>query len=87
MCAIHADDEVPRLVCNSCQHNWCKACKVAWHEGMSCDEYQRTKGEEEADKGMTEYMAWNRVISCPKCGHGIEKISGCNRVMYVCFCM
>lgn len=37
-------------------------------------------GETEADKGLKEYQAKNRMISCPTCGHGIEKITGCNRV-------
>lgn len=50
---------------------------------MSCDDYQRSKGEEEAEKGMKDYMASNRVVRCPKCAHGIEKNGGCNKVTCV----
>ena len=75
-----AEDDSPALVCNACKHVWCGKCNVAWHSNRSCDDYQRVCGEKEADKGMEEYKKSNRMIKCPTCGHGIEKISGCNRV-------
>jgi hypothetical protein len=78
-----AEDDSPRLVCGVCEHEWCQACKVAWHSGRSCDEHQREAGEAQADEGMREYEANNRLVHCPTCGHGIEKISGCNRVQCV----
>ena len=56
---------------------------MAWHAGRSCDEHQREVGEVEADKGLAEYRAAHRMINCPTCGHGIEKISGCNHVTCV----
>ena len=37
-------------------------------------------GEAQADEGMREYEAANRVVHCPTCGHGLERISGCNRL-------
>ena len=75
-----AEDDSPALVCNACKHVWCGKCNVAWHSNKSCDDYQRECGEKEADKGMEEYKRSNRMIKCPTCGHGIEKIAGCNRV-------
>ncbi|CAL5223005.1 g5454 [Coccomyxa viridis] len=74
------EDDSPALVCNACKHVWCGKCNVAWHSNKSCDDYQRECGEKEADKGMEEYKRSNRMIKCPTCGHGIEKIAGCNRV-------
>ncbi|KAK9901691.1 hypothetical protein WJX75_008551 [Coccomyxa subellipsoidea] len=74
------EDASPHVVCNVCQHGWCKTCNAAWHHNLSCDEYQRQVGEAEADKGLREYQAANKMIRCPTCGHGIEKITGCNRV-------
>ena len=38
---VSAEDDTPRLVCNACRYNWCRSCKVAWHEGKSCDEHIR----------------------------------------------
>ncbi|BDA42122.1 probable ATP-dependent RNA helicase DEAH11, chloroplastic at C-terminar half [Coccomyxa sp. Obi] len=80
MAVSGGEDESPELVCNVCSHAWCKSCKVDWHSGLSCDEYLRQVGEVEADNGLKEYQAKNRMISCPTCGHGIEKTDGCNRV-------
>lgn len=39
--ASHAEDDSPQLVCNMCNHAWCKTCKVDWHTGLSCDEHLR----------------------------------------------
>lgn len=39
--ASHAEDDSPQLVCNVCNHAWCKSCKVDWHTGLSCDEHLR----------------------------------------------
>ncbi len=53
---------------------------MEWHSNKSCDQYQREFGEKEADRGLEEYRRNNRVMNCPSCNHGIEKISGCNHV-------
>lgn len=78
--ALCAEDDSPALVCNACQHVWCGKCNVAWHENKTCDEHQREVGEQEAEEGLKKYERSNRVLRCPTCGHGLEKISGCNRV-------
>lgn len=70
----------PRLVCNKCQHEWCGTCKIPWHTNQTCDDVERERGEEVAEKGMEKYRKKNRVMTCPTCGMGITKISGCNRV-------
>ncbi|KAK9846018.1 hypothetical protein WJX81_008504 [Elliptochloris bilobata] len=67
-----------RLVCNVCKHEWCSKCRVAWHTGVTCEE--RSAGELAADQGFAEYEKANKVVRCPTCGHGIEKVAGCNRV-------
>lgn len=40
-CLCCAEDASPHVVCNVCQHGWCKTCNAAWHHNLSCDEYQR----------------------------------------------
>lgn len=35
---IPADDENPKLVCCLCLYNWCRTCKVEWHEGKTCND-------------------------------------------------
>ena len=75
-----ADDGSPALNCYACGHKWCGKCNVKWHSNKSCEQYQRECGEKAADKGLEEYRKTHRVINCPTCNHGIEKISGCNHV-------
>lgn len=76
----------------SCLSSICTTCKVSSHEGVSCAEYQYLISE-----GAEEFKQWkkdNDVRDCPKCGTGIEKISGCNHMEcdackshICCFCM
>ena len=75
-----AEDESPALKCNACGHEWCGKCYVEWHSDKSCDDYQRENGQKEAEKGLEEYRKSNRMITCPTCNHGIEKIDGCNHL-------
>jgi len=55
---------------------------VKWHEGKTCEEQQLWEcGGRVADVELAEYRRTNRVVRCPTCGHGLEKISGCNHVV------
>ena len=75
-----AEDVGPALVCNACGHRWCGKCRVQWHSNKSCDEHQREVGQKEAEKGLEEFRKSNRMITCPACNHGIQKIGGCNNM-------
>jgi hypothetical protein len=54
---------------------------MPWHTGKTCDDVERERGEEVADKSFAEFRQTTRVVDCPTCGIGITKIDGCNRVM------
>lgn len=44
MCAgegIELEPGNPRLRCPSCQADHCTQCEVDWHEGSSCDKFQK----------------------------------------------
>ncbi len=65
---VPADDETPRLVCGLCQHNWCRKCKVAWHEGKTCDEHQREVEPQrdtcinQSAQSCTRLNCWTRAL-------------------------
>ena len=70
-------------MCNACQYEWCGKCNVIWHRSKTCNEYQREIREisqKEAEKGLEPYRKWHRIVKCPTCQHGIEKIGGCNHM-------
>lgn len=75
-----AEDESPALKCNVCEHEWCWKCNVDWHSNTTCEDYQLVLGQKVAEEGLEEYQKKNRIVKCPNCKHGIERISGCDHM-------
>ncbi|KAF7302647.1 hypothetical protein HMN09_00899300 [Mycena chlorophos] len=66
------------LTCPNCLTQICPSCKVAFHEGLTCEEHR-----DQASGGFEALQKWraaNGVKACPKCGVDIEKIAGCNHM-------
>lgn len=64
--------------CSTCFASICTACKVEYHEGLTCAQY-----EERRNGGEAAYLQWkaaHNVKACPKCGVDIEKSEGCNHM-------
>ncbi|CAK9310329.1 unnamed protein product [Citrullus colocynthis] len=65
--------------CPFCHRLFCATCKVPWHEGITCDEYQTLyKGDQRGRddilmKMLASKMKW---MKCPKCNFFVEKVSG-----------
>lgn len=68
------------MKCNVCGHEWCGKCNVDWHSSKTCEDYQLEVGQQEALEGLEEYQKSNRIVKCPTCNHGIERISGCDHM-------
>ncbi|CAL5223008.1 g5459 [Coccomyxa viridis] len=79
------ENESPALVCNACKHEWCGKCNIIWHNSKTCKEVQREAGEKKAEKDLEEYRKKHRIVNCPNCHHGTERISGCSH-MTCCHC-
>ncbi|MED6136522.1 hypothetical protein PIB30_056756 [Stylosanthes scabra] len=65
--------------CPKCRRMFCAQCKVAWHDGIECSEFQMlNKDEREKEDIMLMNLAktkkWRR---CPKCKYYVEKSEGC----------
>ena len=64
--------------CSECLIRICTACKIEWHDGMSCEEIQEFRDPEmRMNQALMKSLGVKR---CPRCRSNIEKISGCNHV-------
>ncbi|KAF1864479.1 hypothetical protein Lal_00021902 [Lupinus albus] len=72
--------------CRNCRRRFCAQCRVSWHDGIDCDEFQKlNKDEREKEDILLMQLAnnnkWRR---CSKCRIFVEKVDGC---MYIkCRC-
>ncbi|KAI3414958.1 uncharacterized protein J3R85_015652 [Psidium guajava] len=72
--------------CPNCRRLFCAECRVPWHGGVECREFQEIK---EGERGREDIMLmklaekkhWRR---CPKCRFFVQKISGCAFVKCRC---
>ena len=75
--------------CPNCRRLFCAQCKVPWHTGVECAEFQRLhKDEREREDIMLMKLAKdNKWARCPKCRFVIERTQGCRsmRCRLVCF--
>ncbi|KAJ7152586.1 hypothetical protein C8R43DRAFT_1003009 [Mycena crocata] len=80
------DTENPQALCPSCQLLMCSACRVAWHQDISCEQYQALPpGERSPEDRLLLELAkakdWRR---CPTCSSLVELVSGCNHMTCRC---
>eukprot|EP00834_Sanchytrium_tribonematis_P007493 NODE_684_length_4771_cov_0.551156.p2 type:complete len:197 gc:universal NODE_684_length_4771_cov_0.551156:3401-3991(+) len=64
----------------------CIDCRVSWHRGYSCAEYQNLpphlKSPEDIELlRLADHSSWK---TCPKCKNMVEKREGCNHMTCVC---
>ncbi|KAI9192176.1 hypothetical protein LWI28_019253 [Acer negundo] len=76
---IDGGEAISQSECPNCNRLFCAQCKVAWHFGIVCTEFQKLKnGEREREDIMLMNLAqkqkWKR---CPNCGFYVEKKDGC----------
>ncbi|PIA43226.1 hypothetical protein AQUCO_02000574v1 [Aquilegia coerulea] len=65
--------------CPHCRRMFCAQCKVPWHTGINCKDFQKLgKGEREKEDILLMNLAkdkkWQR---CPKCKFYVERSDGC----------
>jgi hypothetical protein len=64
----------------SCKMKICIHCKVPYHDGINCEQYQHWKlNSTESEKQYKEWAEKNSK-KCPQCKAGIEKNGGCNHI-------
>ncbi|KIM24050.1 hypothetical protein M408DRAFT_27336 [Serendipita vermifera MAFF 305830] len=78
-----SESEVTRLTqCLGCLARICTRCRVEEHNGMSCEEFQRSKALHRSERLLATWRAerGNDVKACPNCGALSEKIDGCPHI-------
>uniref|UniRef100_A0A0D9XDT1 RBR-type E3 ubiquitin transferase n=1 Tax=Leersia perrieri TaxID=77586 RepID=A0A0D9XDT1_9ORYZ len=60
--------------CPHCTRTFCAQCKVPWHDGATCDEYQKLGNDERGRddlllRKMAQERKWQRCPNCKMCGH------------------
>jgi hypothetical protein len=72
--------DFPACICPRCNLCVCFDCKVRWHKGFSCAQYQALPPEDRHDADLellqlAKSSCWKR---CPSCSIIIERELGCN---------
>ena len=78
-----AGDEQPIMNCGSCGFRTCFHHRVAWHEGKTCEEYDRERNMDAKTKMRVEReekQLRKTVRSCPGCNVEILKLGGCDHM-------
>lgn len=82
----HGEAAITQAECPHCCRMFCAQCKVAWHDGITCIEFQRLGKDERSRNDLllrrvAQRSKWQR---CPKCKMYVERTEGC--VYIVCRC-
>ncbi|GJM98798.1 hypothetical protein PR202_ga15837 [Eleusine coracana subsp. coracana] len=82
----HGEAVITDAKCPHCSRLFCAQCKVAWHDGVTCAEFQRLGNDERGKddlllRKVAKNKKWQR---CPKCQMYVERVDGC--VYIVCRC-
>ncbi|GKB91284.1 zinc finger, C6HC-type containing protein [Tanacetum coccineum] len=72
--------------CPHCNRLFCAQCKVTWHSGMDCSEFQSLKeGERDPNDIMLMDLAKNKKWRrCPSCKFYVERTDGCLHITCRC---
>ena len=78
------DSEEAQLHCPMCAKHYCLNCRVLFHEGMSCKEYQVDSREDANDLAFMKMVKGKKFKQCTKCKYFVEKSMGCNSMRCRC---
>ncbi|GKD77603.1 zinc finger, C6HC-type containing protein, partial [Tanacetum coccineum] len=72
--------------CPHCNRLFCAQCKVTWHSGICCSEYQSLRKDERdpSDLMLMDLAKNNKWKRCPNCNFYVEKINGCDDIHCRC---
>lgn len=82
--AFEADSNVPEFFCQLCKKHYCLRCRVEYHKGMTCKEYQISNDLGENDKLFQNLVQGAKFKQCPSCKFWVERISGCQHMTCRC---
>ncbi|XP_004303213.1 PREDICTED: putative uncharacterized protein At4g01020, chloroplastic [Fragaria vesca subsp. vesca] len=79
-------ESVRESECPACHRLFCAACRVPWHSGVDCEEFQRLNEDERGREDLmvnqlAKEKSWRR---CPRCKFYVEKTEGCLHITCRC---
>ena len=72
------------LDCPVCKKHYCLRCKVPFHDGMTCEEYQVTHDVDKLDAAFYEFAQGQKFKQCPHCAYWVERAEGCDHMRCRC---
>lgn len=73
------------FICPCCGFSTCVSCKVQWHSGQTCEQYQEWREENaHADERTSNLISELGFQMCPTCQNAVEKSEGCNHMTCRC---
>ncbi|XP_010419131.1 PREDICTED: probable E3 ubiquitin-protein ligase RNF217 [Camelina sativa] len=83
------DANVTQTECPSCHRLFCVQCKVTWHAGIGCEEFQKygntkKKSSDEEDALLVQMAKNKQWRRCPQCKYYVDKVDGCLHINCRC---
>ncbi|CAL9046979.1 unnamed protein product [Musa banksii] len=72
-------DAVDHSKCPHCMRMFCAQCRVPWHSGYSCKDYE-TLCPDKKSRDLMKLATKKRWQRCPSCGFFVERTSGCDYI-------
>ncbi|EFN60118.1 hypothetical protein CHLNCDRAFT_17822, partial [Chlorella variabilis] len=74
------------MECPYCTEQLCANCGVAWHQGMTCQQYQvgRDAAGQRDDQAVLDLAEQEGLRRCPGCGQMVERTQGCSHMHCRC---
>lgn len=54
-------------------HSYCMDCRVEWHKGVTCKDYQLSKNSNMLDKMFMDFVNGSKFKRCKNCRYWVEK--------------
>ncbi|CAJ2663279.1 unnamed protein product, partial [Trifolium pratense] len=73
--------------CPHCHRLFCAQCKVSWHAGVDCTEFQSSKNSDQgwqSDLTALQFAKKKKWKRCSKCSFYVERSEGCNKITCRC---
>ncbi|KAG8748601.1 hypothetical protein FRC12_013814 [Ceratobasidium sp. 428] len=64
----------PIVICETCRAKSCFVHDRPWHEGLTCEQFDKQRRDEVHDKATAQYIAQN-TKPCPNCGKNVSPTS------------
>ncbi|KAI1824246.1 hypothetical protein F4861DRAFT_507296 [Xylaria intraflava] len=73
-----------KVKCHACKHAACAWHNVPWHDGETCNAYDKRTNNQKRNEHLSEKHMKKKTKPCPKCQKNVEKYSGCDHITCLC---